>query len=295
MDARQRKRVSRDPGFVAALDQSGGSTPQALEQYGIARNRYSTDEEMFDLVHGMRARIMTSPSFDGDRIIGAILFAGTMDRELEGLGSAQFLWQRKHIVPFLKVDQGLAEPRQGVRLMKPIDGLDDLLGRASQAGVFGTKMRSVVQYADELGIAAVLDQQFDVASRILEAGLVPILEPEVDVRSPQKPAAEEQLRAGIAARLAGLADGARVMLKLSLPSKPGFYDDFVRDDRVLRVLALSGGHRRDGAVRLLAANPGLVASFSRALLEGLSSEQSDADFDAALDTTIAEIYAASTT
>lgn len=294
MNPEQRERVSRDPGFFAALDQSGGSTPQALEQYGIDRSQYSTDEQMFDLVHRMRARVITSPRFDGDRILGAILFTGTMDREIEGLGSAQYLWQRKRIVPFLKVDQGLAAPQDGVRLMKPIVGLDDLLGRARAAGMFGTKMRSVVQLADEQGVAAVLDQQFDTAHRILDAGLVPILEPEVDITSPQKQAAEAQLRSGIVERLAGLPDGAQVMVKLSIPSIPGFYGELVRDERVLRVLALSGGYRREEADHLLAANPGVVASFSRALLEGLRLEQSDAEFAAVLDAAIGEIYTAST-
>ncbi|GAB4080718.1 fructose bisphosphate aldolase [Modestobacter muralis] len=295
MDAQQREKIAEGVGIFAALDQSGGSTLQALELYGIDRSQYSSEEEMFDLVHELRKRVISSPRFTGHHILGAILFTGTMDREIEGLGSAEYLWQRKHIVPFLKVDQGLADAQQGVRMMKPIPDLDALLARALAAGVFGTKARSLVQRADERGIAAVLDQQFDYARRILDAGLVPILEPEVEITSPQKQAAEELLRTGITDRLRALPEEAHVMLKLSLPSEPGFYQDLITHPRVLRVVALSGGYNRDKADRLLAQNPGLLASFSRALLEGLSVHQTQTEFDTALGSAIADILAASST
>jgi fructose-bisphosphate aldolase class I len=250
---------------------------------------------MYDLVHRMRARIITSPAFDGRRILGAILFLQTVEREIEGLGSAEYLWQRKGVVPFLKVDKGLADEQDGVRLMKPIPDLADQLATATAHGVFGTKMRSVIGRADEGGIAAVLDQQFEVGTRILDAGLVPILEPEVDIHAPDKRAAEELLRDGIAARLDGLPRGRQVMLKLSIPTVPDLYTGLIEDPRVLRVVALSGGYGRDEADRLLAENHGLIASFSRALLQGLSVDQSDADFDATLDAAVSAIYAASAT
>jgi fructose-bisphosphate aldolase class I len=290
-----RTKIADGAGFLAALDQSGGSTPGALAHYGVDESAWSSEDEMFDLVHQMRTRVLTSPAFDGERILGAILFAQTMEREVEDLGSAEYLWQRKHVVPFLKVDKGLAEERDGVRLMKPIPDLDEQLARANAHGVFGTKMRSVVRRADAHGIGAVLDQQFAFGDRILDAGLVPILEPEVDISAPDKKEAEELLRAGIVERLASLPAGQQVMLKLTIPSVPDFYADLIADPRVLRVVALSGGYSRDEADRLLAENHGLIASFSRALLEGLSAQQSQDEFDATLDRSIAEIYAASTT
>jgi fructose-bisphosphate aldolase, class I len=250
---------------------------------------------MYDLVHRMRTRVITSPAFDGERILGAILFLQTVEREIDGLGSAEYLWQRKRVVPFLKVDKGLADERDGVRPMKPIPDLADQLATATAHGVFGTKMRSVIGRADERGIAAVLDQQFEVGAQILDAGLVPILEPEVDIHAPDKQAAEELLRAGIVARLEGLPEGRQVMLKLSIPTVPDLYAGLIGDPRVLRVVALSGGYDRDEADRLLAENHGLIASFSRALLQGLSVDQSDAEFDATLDAAVRAIYAASTT
>jgi fructose-bisphosphate aldolase, class I len=295
MDDEQRTKIADGAGFIAALDQSGGSTPKALRLYGIDESRYSNDAEMFDLIHQMRSRIMTSPSFGGDRIIGAILFEGTMDREIDGLGAAEYLWRRKQVVPFLKVDKGLVDEQDGVRLMKPIPGLSDLLARALDKGVFGTKMRSVISLADERGIAANLDQQFELAGRILAAGLVPIIEPEVDIHSPEKEKAEALVTAGLAERLDTVPEGAQVMFKLTLPSVDGCYAGLIADPRVLRVVALSGGYSRDDACALLARNPGLTASFSRALTEGLSVEQSDAEFDRALDSSIAQIYAAAIT
>jgi fructose-bisphosphate aldolase class I len=295
MNEQQLQKVRSGTGFIAALDQSGGSTPKALRLYGIDESRYSNDAEMFDLIHEMRTRIITSRSFDGDRILAAILFENTMDREIDGVGTAEYLWQRKQVVPFLKVDKGLAEEENGVQLMKPMPGLDDLLKRAVDKGVFGTKMRSVIKLANERGIADILDQQFAVGRQILDAGLVPILEPEVDIHSPEKERAEELLAAGIEERLGGLPDGAQVMLKLTIPSVDDFYGDLIRDPRVLRVVALSGGYSREEADRRLAANPGLIASFSRALTEGLTAQQSDTEFDEALDKSIAAIYAASIT
>jgi fructose-bisphosphate aldolase, class I len=295
VDEEQRTRIAEGAGFLAALDQSGGSTPGALEEYGIEKGSWSSEAEMFDLVHRMRSRVITSPAFDGAHILGAILFEQTMEREIDGLGSAEYLWQRKRVVPFLKVDKGLADEQDGVRLMKPIPDLDDQLARANAHGVFGTKMRSVVRSADEKGIAAVLDQQFELGFRILDAGLVPILEPEVDIHAPDKREAEELLRAGIVERLGSVPNGRRVMLKLSIPTEPDFYAGLIADQRVLRVVALSGGYSRDEADRLLAGNHGLIASFSRALLEGLSAQQSQDEFDATLDRSVREIYAASTT
>jgi fructose-bisphosphate aldolase, class I len=294
MNEEQRTKVADGAGFLAALDQSGGSTPGALRHYGIREGAWSSEEEMFDLIHQMRARIITSPSFDGDRVLGAILFEQTMDREIDGIGSAEYLWQRKHVVPFLKVDKGLADEDQGVRLMKPIPALAELCARALSHGVFGTKMRSFISRADEKGIAAVLDQQFALGLEILDNGLVPILEPEIDIHSPVKREAEELLRAGIVERLDSVPGGRQLMLKLSIPSEAGFYSDLIADPRVLRVVALSGGYSRAEADRLLAQNPRLIASFSRALTEGLSAEQPQAEFDAVLDRSIAEIYVAST-
>lgn len=295
MNEEQRTKMAEGAGFIAALDQSGGSTPGALKHYGLDESAWSSEAEMFDLVHQMRTRVITSTAFDGDRILGSILFLQTMEREIEGIGTAEYLWQRKRVVPFLKVDKGLADEQDGVRPMKPIPDLDDELARANAHGVFGTKMRSVVRSADEKGIAAILDQQFELGFRILGAGLVPILEPEVDIHAPDKREAEELLRSGIVERLGSVPNGQQVMLKLTIPTVPDFYADLIADPRILRVVALSGGYSRDEADRLLAENHGLIASFSRALLEGLSAQQSQEEFDATLDRSIAEIYAASTT
>ena len=282
-------------GFVAALDQSGGSTPKALRLYGIEESEYSGDAQMYDLIHQMRTRIMTSPAFNGERILGAILFEMTMDRQVEGLGSAEYLWSRKQVVPFLKVDKGLAETANGAQVMKPMPGLDELLARALEHGVFGTKMRSVIALADRAGVDAVVDQQFEVGHRILAAGLVPIIEPEVGIHSPQKQEAEELLRAALVRHLDAVPQGQQVMLKLTLPSQADFYADLVAHPRVLRVVALSGGYSRAEADALLRANHGVIASFSRALTEGLSAQQTDAEFNATLNATIQSIYDASIT
>jgi fructose-bisphosphate aldolase class I len=282
-------------GFIAALDQSGGSTPKALLSYGVAEDAYSGEEEMFDLIHRMRSRIITSPAFNGDRVIGAILFEMTMDREIEGNGSADYLWSEKRVVPFLKVDKGLAGEENGVQVMKPIPGLDELLERAKAKGVFGTKMRSVVKLANPDGVKAIVDQQFAIGKQISDAGLVPILEPEVDIRSPEKAQAEELLRAGLMEGLAGVDDDKPVMFKLSLPTEDDFYSDLVAHPKVVRVVALSGGYSRDEANEYLARNHGVIASFSRALAEGLSAGQSDEEFDGVLGASIQSIYDASIT
>ena len=295
MNTEMLAKVRSEAGFVAALDQSGGSTPRALRLYGIAETAYSSEAEMFDLMHAMRSRIITSPAFNGDRILGAILFEMTMDRDIEGMGSAEYLWKVKRVVPFLKVDNGLAGEADGAQLMKPMPGLDALLARAITKGVFGTKMRSVIKMADPRGVDAVVDQQFDIGERILAVGLMPIIEPEVDIRSPQKAEAEALLKAGILRRLDAIPAGQQIMLKLSLPTVDGFYADLIAHPRVLKVVALSGGYSRDEANAMLARNPGMVASFSRALTEGLSAQQSDAEFDAALDASIGSIFAASMT
>jgi len=294
MNPEQAEKVAHGPGFVAALDQSGGSTPKALRLYGIAEDAYSGEEQMFDLVHRMRTRIITSPSFDGRRIIAAILFEDTMDRDVDGRPTADYLWRVKNIVPILKVDKGLAAERDGAQLMKPIPGLDALLSRAVDNGVFGTKMRSVIGLPGA-GLDAVVDQQFEVARQILAAGLVPIIEPEVDIHSPAKGEAEQQLTAAITGRLGDLTGDQQVMLKLTLPDTDDLYRDLVSHPRVMRVLALSGGYSRAEACQRLSRNHGVIASFSRALTEGLTAQQSDADFDAALDAAIAEIAAASRT
>lgn len=288
-------RVATGQGFIAALDQSGGSTPKALAQYGVEASAYTGDDEMFDQVHAMRSRIMTSPSFTGERILGAILFEGTMDRSVEGRPTATYLWAERGVVPFLKVDQGLADEHDGVQLMKDIPGLDALLVRARDAGVFGTKMRSVIRSADPIGIQRVVDQQFAVGLRIVNAGLMPILEPEVDINAPDKAAAEALLRAALLAGLDAVPAGAKVMFKLTLPEQDGFYSALVEHPRVLRVVALSGGYPRDDANARLARNAGVIASFSRALVDGLSAQMDDAEFDATLDTSIASIHAASIT
>ena len=294
MNDQQLHKMAAGNGFIAALDQSGGSTPKALRLYGIDEDAYSNEDQMFDLVHAMRSRIVESPSFGGDRILGAILFEGTMDRQIEGVDSASYLWNKKNVVPFLKIDKGLADQADGVQLMKPIPGLDELLARALEKGVFGTKMRSVALLADAGGMQRLIDQQFELAGRILGAGLMPIIEPEVDIHSPQKAEAEELLRAALFEHLEALPDGQRVMFKLSLPSTDDFYLDLVKHPKVLRLVALSGGYTRDEANELLARNHGVVASFSRALTEGLSIDQSQDRFDAALDASIASIYRAST-
>jgi fructose-bisphosphate aldolase, class I len=295
MNQDQFDKVKSESGFIAALDQSGGSTPRALELYGIPKSGYANDDEMFDLVHAMRTRIITSPSFNGDRILGAILFENTMDRQIEDRPTADYLWNVKRVVPFLKVDKGLAAESDGAQVMKPIPDLDELLARANANSVFGTKMRSVVKLAQPRGVEAVVNQQFEIGHQILDAGLVPIIEPEIDIHSPDKTAAEELLRKAIAEQLDQLDADQFVMLKLTLPDSDDFYEDFVRHPQVLRVVALSGGYSREEANRRLTRNHGVVASFSRALTEGLTAQQSDTEFDAMLDATIGSIYAASLT
>lgn len=282
-------------GFIAALDQSGGSTPKALRLYGIDDSQYADDAHMFDLIHQMRERIITSPSFDGGRILGSILFEQTMQREIRGHGTAEYLWQVKRVVPFLKVDKGLEPEAEGVRLMRPIPGLDRTLASALEHGVFGTKMRSVVRLADRIGIEAVVDQQFELAHRILGTGLVPIIEPEVDITSPQKEAAEDLLRESLLHHLDTLGEDELVMLKLTLPEQDGFHTKLVEHPRVLRVVALSGGYSRAEADERLSRQHGVVASFSRALTEGLHVDQTQAELDAALDASIASIFRASLT
>lgn len=294
MNTEQAEKVAHGSGFVAALDQSGGSTPKALRLYGIDDDAYSGEKQMFDLVHQMRTRIITSPAFNGDRIIAAILFQDTMDREIDGRPTADYLWNVKNVVPILKVDSGLATEADGAQLMKPIPGLDALLERALAKGIFGTKMRSVITLPGK-GLDAVVDQQFEVARRILAAGLVPIIEPEIDIHSPGKADAEEQLTESIIRGLGTLRDGQQVMLKLTLPETDDLYRDLVDDPRVMRVLALSGGYTRAEACQRLHRNHGVIASFSRALTEGLSIQQSEQDFDMTLDAAIAEIAAASRT
>lgn len=293
MNHEQLDKVSRGKGFIAALDQSGGSTPKALKLYGIEESAYKGDAEMYDLVHAMRTRIVTSPAFDGRRVLGAILFEATMDRQIDGVDSAEYLWMRKQVVPFLKVDKGLANEVDGVQLMKAMPELDALLDRAAGKGVFGTKMRSVVNGANEKGIAAVLDQQFAVGLQILKAGLMPILEPEVSIGAADKEQAEAILKKGFIERLNALPSSTKVMLKLTLPTIDGFYKELVAHPQVVRVVALSGGYERDKANARLLRNPGVIASFSRALTEGLSAQQSDADFNSALDAAIESIYRAS--
>jgi fructose-bisphosphate aldolase, class I len=293
MNQEQFEKIRAGDGFIAALDQSGGSTPKALKLYGVGEDAYGNEAEMFDRIHEMRTRIITSPSFGGDRIIGAILFENTMDREIEGQGTAGYLWYEKQVVPFLKVDQGLAAEADGVQLMKPIGGLDGLLRRAREKGVFGTKMRSVIKRADRAGVQAIADQQFEVGRQILAAGLVPILEPEVDIHAPDKAEAERLLKAALLAGLDSVGQDQVVMFKVTLPEEDGFYRELVEHPKVLKVVALSGGYSRDDANARLARNPGVVASFSRALTEGLSADQSDDEFNAALDETIDSIYQAS--
>jgi fructose-bisphosphate aldolase, class I len=295
MNQEQFRKVESDRGFIAALDQSGGSTPRALDLYGIDRSAYSSDDEMFALVHAMRTRIISSPSFNGDRILGAILFEDTMDREIEGRGSADYLWSVRNIVPFLKVDKGLADEADGAQVMKPMPDLDGLLARAIDNGVFGTKMRSVIKLADAAGVGAVVDQQFDVAHQILGAGLTPIIEPEIDIHSPDKAEAESLLRTALLEQLDHLGADQCVMIKVTPPEADDLYAQLVAHPRVLRIVALSGGYTRNEANARLACQHGVVASFSRALTEGLSVHQSNDEFDAVLDASIASIYAASIT
>ncbi len=294
-DSAMLEKVRSTQGFIAALDQSGGSTPKALRLYGVEEDQYSGDAEMFDMVHAMRTRIATSSSFGGDRILGAILFEMTMDRQVEGMGTAQYLWQKKQVVPFLKVDKGLAEEANGVQMMNPNPGLDALLEKAKAAGVFGTKMRSVIKTANAEGIRAIVAQQFEVGKQILAAGLMPIIEPEVDIHSPSKAEAEALLKVELMAQLDALDDSLQVMFKLTLPEEDGFYAECIAHPRMLRMVALSGGYSRDEANSRLSRNAGMIASFSRALTEGLSAQQGDAEFDAALDASIGTIFAASIT
>lgn len=291
----QFEKIKTGKGFIAALDQSGGSTPKALALYGVTEDAWSNEDEMFAVVHQMRTRMITSPSFGGDRIVGAILFENTMDRRIEGRPTADYLWNVKQVVPFLKVDQGLAAEADGVQLMKPIPGLDDLLKRAKAAGVFGTKMRSVIKQASPSGVAAVVKQQFEIGHQIVKAGLVPIIEPEVDIHCPEKAKAEQLLRDAMRAEIDKLAPAENIMLKLTLPEQDNFYKEFVEHPRVVRVVALSGGYSREVANEKLARNNGVIASFSRALSEGLSAQQTKAEFDKMMDESIAAIYAASIT
>ncbi|MGI1663311.1 fructose bisphosphate aldolase [Palleronia sp. KMU-117] len=292
-NATQAKQMTDGKGFIAALDQSGGSTPKALKLYGIGDEAWSTEEQMFDLIHQMRTRIIKSPAFIGEKVVGAILFEQTMDRAIDGIPTATYLWEKRGVVPFLKIDKGLEAEADGVQLMKPIPGLDDLLSRAVKAGIFGTKERSVINAANPRGIAAIVDQQFALGRQVLAHGLVPILEPEVTISIADKAEAEAILRDEILKHLDTLAQGSEVMLKLSLPSQANFYKPLVDHPRVMRVVALSGGYSRDEANAILSRNAGVIASFSRALTEGLSAQQSDADFDAALGATIDAIYRAS--
>ena len=282
-------------GFIAALDQSGGSTPKALKLYGIEESEYSGDDQMFDLVHQMRTRIIKNAAFNGDRVLAAILFEGTMDRDIDGVGSAEYLWNSKNIVPVVKVDKGLADEENGAQVMKPMPELDGLLSRAREKGVFGTKMRSVIKDNNDAGVAAVVNQQFDIGLQILDAGLVPIIEPEVDILSATKAEIEESLRDKLAASLDRVPEGKQVVFKLSLPSQANFYSPLIDHPKVMRVVALSGGYSRDEACTMLAANHGMIASFSRALSEGLTAQMSEEEFTSTLDAAIAEIYAASIT
>jgi fructose-bisphosphate aldolase class I len=295
LNEQQLHKIKDRPGFIAALDQSGGSTPGALKAYGIKEGAWSNEEEMFALVHQMRTRIITSPGFNGDRILGAILFENTMDRDIGGQPTADYLWNVKGVVPFLKVDKGLAAEKDGVQLMKPMPDLDQLLERAKSQRIFGTKMRSFIKQANPSGISSIAAQQFEAARQILDSGLVPIIEPEVDIRCPDKEKAEELLKAAILEELNRLPQGQWVMLKLTLPDRDNFYADCIRQPDVLRVVALSGGYSREEANERLRRNSGLIASFSRALVEGLSAQQSDAEFNRELDKSIQSIFEASRT
>ena len=295
MNTEQLEKIRTGSGFIAALDQSGGSTPKALKAYGIDESEYNGDDEMFDCIHEMRSRIITSQSFSGSRILGAILFENTMDRSIEGKSSSDYLWSVKGVVPFLKVDKGLADEQQGVQVMKPIDGLAGLLDKALENQIFGTKMRSVIKSANEDGINAVVDQQFEIGNQILQAGLMPIIEPEVDIHSPEKSACEGLMRDAIMRNLELLSEEDAVMLKLTLPEQDNFYSSLVESEKILRVVALSGGYSREEANDRMSHNSGVVASFSRALTEGLSAQQSQSDFDSLLDSSIQSIFDASNT
>lgn len=291
----QLDKTKTQDGFIAALDQSGGSTPKALLAYGVEESEYSGDDEMYAKVHEMRTRIITGPSFNGERILGAILFENTMDRSIDGKGTAQFLWENKQVVPFLKVDKGLSDEADGVQLMKPIPGLDDLLARAKAKGVFGTKMRSVIKNNNAVGIAALVAQQFEIGKQIIAAGLVPILEPEVDINSPSKAEAEAFLLGELMEQMNQLEDGQNIMLKLTLPETANYYADCITHKNVVRVVALSGGYPREEANRRLANNNGMIASFSRALSEGLSAKQTEDEFNGMLNSSIQSIFDASRT
>jgi len=295
LNEQQRQKIKIQPGFIAALDQSGGSTPGALRAYGIKETAWSNEEEMFAIVHQMRTRIITSPSFNGERILGAILFENTMDRDIEGQPTADYLWNVKRVVPFLKVDKGLAAEKDGVQLMKPMPDLPALLEKAKAKRIFGTKMRSFIKQCNGFGIKDIVSQQFEAAREIIDAGLVPIIEPEVDIHCPLKGKAEELLQAEMIKNLNELPAGAWVMLKITLPDQDEFYADCIKHPNVLRVVALSGGYTREEANDRLRRNHGVVASFSRALVEGLSAQQLDAEFNAALDRSIQSIYEASNT
>jgi len=295
LNEQQLQKIKAQPGFIAALDQSGGSTPGALKAYGIKESAWSDEEEMFGLVHQMRARIITSASFTGERILGAILFENTMDRDIEGQPTADYLWNVKRVVPFLKVDKGLAAEKEGVQLMKPMPSLEQLVNRAREKRIFGTKMRSFIKQANPSGINNIVSQQFDAARQIIDAGLVPIIEPEVDIHCPEKEKAEELLKAAVLEDLNRLATGEWVMLKITLPDRDNFYAECTSHPNVVRVVALSGGYTREQANERLRRNRGIVASFSRALVEGLSAQQSDAEFNAVLDQSIKSIFEASNT
>lgn len=295
MNQEQRTHIGSSEGFIAALDQSGGSTPGALQRYGIGPSEYSNDDEMFDLVHKFRSRVIESPSFTREHILAAILFEGTIDREVAGVGTAEYLWGRKGIVPILKIDKGLEEERDGVQLMKPIPGLDEILAKGVEKGAFGTKERSVIKHARAEGIGKIVDQQFELAEKVLDAGLVPIVEPEIDIHCPEKSAAEEILLKHVLEHLADFNAERQVMIKLTLPNVPNFYAEVIEHPGILRAVALSGGYSREEADALLAKNHKLVASFSRALLEGLTAQQSATEFDTELAGSIEQIYDASIT
>jgi fructose-bisphosphate aldolase class I len=295
LNKEQLEKMKSHPGFIAALDQSGGSTPKALALYGIKEGAWSNEDEMFAIVHQMRTRMMTSPSFTGERIIGAILFENTMDRDIEGQSTADYLWNVKRVVPFLKVDKGLAAEKEGVQLMKPMPALAALLEKGKAKRIFGTKMRSFIKQANAAGVKDIVKQQFDLAAQILAAELIPIVEPEIDIHCPEKKEAEALLKAAILEKLEELPAGLLVMLKLTLPEQDNFYADFVKHPKVLRVVALSGGYSREEANNRLRRNHGIIASFSRALAEGLSAQQSDAEFNAMLDRSIQSIFEASNT
>jgi fructose-bisphosphate aldolase, class I len=295
LNEQQLQKMKSQPGFIAALDQSGGSTPKALALYGIKEGAWSNEDEMFTIVHEMRTRMITSPAFNGERIIGAILFENTMDRDIHGQPAANYLWNVKGVVPFLKVDKGLDAENEGVQLMKPMPGIAALLEKAKSKRIFGTKMRSFIKQANPEGIKNIVDQQFDLAAQIIAAGLMPIVEPEIDIHCPEKAKAEDLLKAAILGKLNELPQGQMVMLKLTLPEQPNFYYDLVKHPKVLRVVALSGGYSRDEANSRLRRNHGIVASFSRALAEGLFAQQSTAEFNATLDKSIQSIFEASKT